>query len=173
MADQATIERAQRGDVAAFGEIYREYEDRIYGLALRMVRDPSRAEDLTQDVFVRAWRKLDRFAGRSAFYTWLHRLAVNVVLNELRRGQREPESVDPADLRLATAAAESAHRGGAGVDLERAIAELPEQGRLAFWLHDVEGYRHREIGELLGIAIGTSKAHLHRSRMRLREILNR
>lgn len=171
MADQSTIERAQRGDVAAFGEIYREYEGRIYGLALRMVLDPGRAEDLTQDVFVRAWRKLASYGGRSAFYTWLHRLAVNVVLNELRRKHREPEPLDPADHRLEGGRRAAASGAGLSIDLERAITTLPPQARLVFWLHDVEGYRHAEVGEILGIAEGTSKAHLHRARMRLRETL--
>ena len=170
------IDRARSGDVAAFGELYREYEGRIYGLALRMLGEPSRAEDATQEVFVRAWRKLDRFAGGSAFYTWLYRLAVNVVLNEIRRRGREPEPVDPADGRLETAPIDAARRSAApasGIDLERAVATLPRQGRLVFWLHDVEGYRHREIAEMLGIAEGTSKAHLHRARLRLRQELTK
>lgn len=174
MADQPTIDRARRGDVEAFGLLYREYEGRIYGLALRMLLDPTRAEDATQEVFVRAWRKLDSFSGRSAFYTWLYRLAVNVVLNEIRRQGREPRLLDPVDGRLEAAAARD--RGaqaapGLALDLERAIAALPRQARLVFWLHDVEGYRHREVAEMLGIAEGTSKAHLHRARLRLREEL--
>ena len=170
------IERARGGDVAAFGELYREYADRVYGLALRMVVDPHRAEDLTQEVFVRAWRKLATFAGRSSFYTWLHRLAVNVVLNELRRMKREPEPMDPTDRRLEPmdpGPRRVSASAGATIDLERAIADLPYQARLVFWLHDVEGYRHREIGDLLGIAEGTSKAHLHRARLQLREALAR
>lgn len=176
MADQQTIEQARSGDVAAFGRLYREYEGRIYGLALRMLLDPTRAEDVTQEIFVRAWRKIDRFSGRSAFYTWLYRLAVNVVLNELRRRSREPLSVDPTEDRL-DRAAEPRSPAVAGpstrLDLERAITALPRQGRLVFWLHDVEGYRHREIAEMLGIAEGTSKAHLHRARLRLREELTK
>ena len=175
MADEQTIEQARRGDVAAFGRLYREYEGRIYGLALRMLLDPTRAEDATQEVFIRAWRKIDRFSGRSAFYTWLYRLAVNVVLNEIRRQGREPEPVDPASGRLDAAAAIGAtapSSPSAGLDLEKAITALPRQARMVFWLHDVEGYRHREIAEMLDIAVGTSKAHLHRARLRLREELN-
>ena len=174
MADQQTIEQARRGDVAAFGRLYREYEGRIYGLALRMLLDPSRAEDATQEVFVRAWRKMDRFSGRSAFYTWLYRLAVNVVLNEIRRQRREPEAVDPTEGgldRVPTGGAASGGGPGLSLDLERAITALPRQSRMVFWLHDIEGYRHREIGEMLGIATGTSKAHLHRARLRLRQEL--
>ncbi len=176
MADQQTIERARGGDVAAFASLYREYEGRIYGLALRMLLDPSRAEDATQEVFVRAWRKIDRFSGRSAFYTWLYRLAVNVVLNEIRRRGREPRAVDPPESGLESVAGPGPPPGGGAagaLDLERAITALPRQSRLVFWLHDVEGYRHREIAEMLGIAPGTSKAHLHRARMRLREELAR
>lgn len=176
MADQQTIEQARGGDVAAFGRLYSEYEGRIYGLALRMLLDPARAEDATQEVFVRAWRKMDRFSGRSAFYTWLYRLAVNVILNEIRRHTRQPEPVDASGGALDHAASASAAPTSspvAALDLEKAITALPRQGRLVFWLHDVEGYRHREIAEMLGIAAGTSKAHLHRARLRLREELTR
>lgn len=176
MADQQTIEQARGGDVGAFGRLYREYEGRIYGLALRMLLDPARAEDATQEIFVRAWRKIDKFSGRSAFYTWLYRLAVNVVLNEIRRQGREPGPVDVDEGgldRLPGRDVAAVTGPAVTLDLERAITALPRQSRLVFWLHDVEGYRHREIAEMLGIATGTSKAHLHRARLRLREELAR
>lgn len=171
MSDSDLIRKAQTGDVGAFESLYRKHVGRIYALCLRMVADPARAEDLAQEAFLRAWQKLRSFRGRSAFSTWLHRLAVNVVLSEMRsRGRGSIQSTTPEQLQ-AVPDPRPQRWPDTGVDLERAIAALPEQARLVFVLHDVEGYRHREIGRLLGIAIGTSKAHLHRARRILREVL--
>lgn len=173
-SERALARRAAGGDVAAFEELFHQHQGRIYALCLRMTADPARAEELTQEAFVRAWQKLDRFRGASAFGTWMHRLAANLVLSDLRsRGRwakREVEA-DPESPELARAS--PAPRDGAGrrIDLERAIATLPAQARTVFVLHDVEGYRHREIAEIAGIAEGTSKAHLHRARQLLREAL--
>ncbi len=165
------VSRAQGGDVTAFENLYRTHSARIYATCLRMVADPSRAEDLTQEAFVRAWQKLSSFRGKSAFGTWLHRLAVNLVLGDLRSQSRRPaESVDPVELQ-ALPDQGPVRRPEAGIDLERAIAALPPQARCVFVLHDIEGYRHHEIGRLMGIAVGTSKAHLHRARRILREEL--
>ena len=166
-----TVERAQQGDVAAFKAIYRSNVGRVHALCLRMVGDRSTAETLTQDVFVRAWEKLGSYRGDAAFSTWLHRLAVNVVLQERRSSSR----------RMAREKASSVHGNGssanperadAGHDLDRAIATLPTKARMVFVLHDIEGYQHQEIAELMGTSVGTSKAQLHRARQLLREVLN-
>lgn len=171
MSERDLVSRAQDGDVTAFESLYRTHASRVYAVCLRMVADPSRAEDLTQEAFVRAWQKLSSFRGKSAFGTWLHRLTVNVVLGEIRsRSRRRDEAVDTAELGT-VAELRPVRRPGAGIDLERAIATLPSQARMVFVLHDVEGFRHAEIGQLMGIATGTSKAHLHRARRILREVL--
>jgi RNA polymerase sigma-70 factor (ECF subfamily) len=171
MSERELVARAKDGDVAAFEALYRQHEKRIYGLCLRMVADPSRAEDLTQEAFVRAWQKLGSFHGQSAFGTWLHRLTVNVVLGAIRsRSRRKDFAVANEELHIVpdprpAPALES------GIDLTRAISELPPKARVVFLLHDVEGLKHGEVAEALGIAIGTSKAHLHRARQILREAL--
>ena len=145
----------------------------MYALCLRLTGDAGAAEERTQDVFVRAWDKLRSFRGESAFSSWLHRLAVNVVMNERRTTIRREQRVTPM------AAPEVLERGkgeptvGLGIDLERAIATLPEGAREVFVLYDIEGYSHAEIGELTGIAEGTSKAQLFRARQLLRERLDR
>ena len=165
------VRRARRGDVEAFEELYRGHVGRIYAVSLRMVTDPALAEELTQEAFVRAWRKLASFRGTSAFGTWLHRLAVNVVLDALRarRRWRERFSEEPPARQPATP-----ERDAAGaLDLERSIAMLPPRARTVFVLHDIEGYKHREIAKLLELSVGASKAHLHRARRRLREELQR
>lgn len=164
------VRRAQAGDRAAFRRLYEDHVSRVYALCLRLTGDPEEAMERTQDVFVRAWGKLRSFRGEAAFATWLHRLAVNVVLTDRRSAGRRGRRAD-------TAAAlgprsEPAPRVGLAVDLERAIAALPPGARAVFVLYDVEGYRHDEIAELTGIAAGTSKAQLHRARKLLREALS-
>lgn len=145
----------------------------MYALCLRLTGDAGAAEERTQDVFVRAWDKLRSFRGESLFSSWLHRLAVNVVMNERRTTIRREQRVTPV------AAPEVLERGhgeptiGLGIDLERAIAALPEGAREVFVLYDIEGYSHAEIGEMTGIAEGTSKAQLFRARHLLREKLDR
>ena len=166
----ARIHRAQAGDRAAFRELYEEHVGRVYALCLRMTGEPEEAMERTQDAFVRAWRSLGSFRGDAAFGTWLHRLAVNVVLGERRSTGRRERRVSAAtadDRRV-----EPAPRAGLGVDLERAIAGLPAGARRVFVLYDVEGYGHREIAAMTGIAAGTSKAQLHRARRLLREALS-
>jgi len=171
--EQELVRRAQHGDVGAFEALYRAHVNRVYAVTLRLTGDPDLAQDLTQEAFVRAWRKLGSFRGESAFSTWLHPLAVNVALSERRsRRRREARVTTTDDLggleRDATPAA-----GGHALDLERALGQLPEGAREVFVLHDVYGYTHEEIGGQLGIAAGTSKAQLHRARQLLREALGR
>ncbi len=165
------VRRAQRGDAAAFERLYREHVGRVYGLCLRMVADSGRAEELTQDVFVHAWNKLDRFAGRSAFSTWLHRLTVNLVISAQRSRKREQDRVDGNESEAVEQYADKAGMTGLAMDLENAIASLPEQARRVFVLYQLEGYAHQEVAETLGIAQGTSKAHLYRARQLLKESL--
>jgi RNA polymerase sigma-70 factor (ECF subfamily) len=166
------IGRAQSGDVDAFEQLYREHSPRIYALCLRLkAGDKSDATELLQDVFVKAWRRLDTFRGDCAFASWLHRLAVNTMLESARTDGRRTARVLPMEdtSRLAGAARSSGIE--LKMDMENAIASLPKGARLAFVLHDVEGYQHQEIAEQLGVTVGTIKAQLHRARRLLRERL--
>ncbi len=162
------IERAQRGDAGAFARLYRDNVERIYAVCLRMSGDSERAERLTQDAFVRAWRALPSYRGEARFSTWLHRIAVNVVLEDHRSRSRR-------NLRHEAAASQSppvvAEDTEARLDLERAIADLPAGARMMVVLHDIEGYRYEEIAELTGVALGTVKSQIHRGRRLLRESL--
>ena len=168
-----SVSRAQSGDPDAFEAVYRAHAGRVYALCLRMSADAGRATELTQDVFVRAWEKLGSFRGESAFGSWLHSLAVNVVLSALRSERRrseEPLDQDSPSLDSAHGSPLTAHEV---LDLEAAIASLPPMARQVVVLHDLEGYEHAEIGRMLGIAEGTSKAHCFRARQLLRERLSR
>lgn len=161
---------AARGDASAFERLYRTHVARIHSLTRRMLGGHE-ADEVTQDIFVRTWQKLGQFRGDSAFSTWLHRLAVNVVI-ERRRSfaiQRERMSDDPAALELVTVAPA---RADLRVDFDAAIEQLPPGARGIFVLHDVEGYKHREIASMLDITTGTSKRQLHRARMLMRKHLS-
>ena len=171
MTTDDLVRRARAGDEAAFEALYRAHAGRVYAVCLRMTGNAEEAKTLTQDAFVRAWEQLRTFRGEAAFGTWLHRLTVNLVLMDRRQAARrredalpegeatEPGRVDaPLELRM---------------DLEAAVAALPTMARQVLVLHDIEGYQHAEIGRLLGIAEGTSKAHLFRARRLLREALER
>ncbi|MBC7791597.1 MAG: RNA polymerase sigma factor [Anaerolineae bacterium] len=166
---------AAAGDRVAFERLYRANVSRVFSLCARMCADRARAEELTQDVFVRAWEKLPLFRGESGFSTWLHRLAVNVVLNDRKTQGRErsrasgEDDGDDIDSLPAGRREQYAER----MDLEAAIATLPPGARKVFILHDVEGYKHEEIASMLGVTSGGSKAQLHRARLLLRERLNR
>jgi RNA polymerase sigma-70 factor, ECF subfamily len=169
------VRRAQAGDQTAFRDLYHQLAGRVYALCLRLTGDAGAAEERTQDVFVRAWDKLRSFRGESAFSSWLHRLAVNVVMNELRTTSRRERRVTPmaAPETLERGRGEGTAGGGLNIDLERAIATLPEGAREVFVLFDIEGYSHAEIADMTGIAEGTSKAQLFRARHLLREQLDR
>lgn len=173
-APQDDVALASRGDRRAFERLYRVHANRVFSLCVRMAGDRTLAEELTQDVFVRAWEKLSLFRGESAFATWLHRIAVNVVLNdrqsEKRRRDRLDEGIEDMDT-LDHSHAQPMEVPGLSIDLERAIATLPPGARKVFVLHDVQGYTHEEIGEMLGVTSGGCKAQLHRARMLLREAL--
>lgn len=169
-ADAALVRRAVAGEVAAFEQLYRRHAARVHGAILRLVgRDRARAEELTQDAFVQAWRKLGSFRFESAFATWLHRLGVNIALMDLRI-RRDEDAMDDDALHAAAGFEVpfcAAERG----DLERAVAALPPRARAVLVLHDVEGYKHEEISAELGMAVGSSKAQLHRARGLLRRAL--
>lgn len=168
------VRAAQRGDVAAFERLYRAHAGRVTALCLRLTGDRQRAEELMQDTFVRAWEKLGSFRSESTFGTWLHRVTVNLFLVADRGDRRRLARVEPTEAlddlpAVVLARDDPAER----IDLERAIAALPEGARMAFVLHEVEGYRHDEIAAMSGIAPATVRAQLHRARRLLMEALNR
>jgi RNA polymerase sigma-70 factor, ECF subfamily len=173
--EMALVERCRRGDLGAFEELYQAHAGRLFSVACRILGNPSDAEEVLQEIFLSAHRKLDGFRGDSALGTWLYRLATNQCLDYLRsRGARMNQVTDTLDD--APVAAGAAVRGLAEqtvtrMDLERALARLPDGCRAAFVLHDVEGLEHREVAEALGIAEGTSKSQVHKARQRLRALL--
>jgi RNA polymerase sigma-70 factor, ECF subfamily len=174
------IRRAQEGDSAAFEFLYQLHGRRVYALCLRMVGNPADAEDLMQEAFLQLFRKIGTFRGESAFSTWLHRMTVNVVLMRLRKKSLPTDSLEESlepdaensgpkrdvgapDLRLSGAVDR--------VNLERSVEKLPPGYRTVFILHDVQGYEHNEIAEIIGCSVGNSKSQLHKARTRLRELL--
>jgi RNA polymerase sigma-70 factor, ECF subfamily len=178
--DADVVRLAQQGDAVAFERVYRLYSRRVYSLCLRMVADPAEAEDLTQDVFLHLFRKIGTFRGESAFSTWLHRMAVNIVLMRLRRKRIAKISVDAItnpgdesdtqpkefgcpDLRLSGVIDR--------ITLQAAINELAPGYRAIFILHDVQGFKHSEIAEIFGCSVGNSKSQLHKARTLLRQLL--
>ena len=167
--------RCREGDTAAFETLYRTHAGRLFGLLTRMTASAQDAEDLLQDVFVQAHRKLAGFRGESSLGTWLYRLAVNQCLDHLRgkhtRMARATDSLDADDAAEPVAVTPLVPDAVARIDLERAIAQLPPGCRAAFVLHDVEGLEHREVAEALGISEGTSKSQVHKARMKLRVLL--
>jgi RNA polymerase sigma-70 factor (ECF subfamily) len=165
------VSRARGGDVEAFAELYRRCVGRVYAVCRRLAGEPALAEDLTQDVFIRAWEKLGSFRGESAFSSWLHPLAVNVAIGALRARRREVARGPVYEDGTTAEPAAPARPPEMAITLETAMDRLPAGAREVFVLHDVEGFRHEEIGRLTGIAAGTSKAQLHRARRLLREAL--
>jgi len=163
------VARARSGDVSAFEGLYRDHVGRVYGLCLRMTGHAQTAEDLTQVTFVSAWRSLPGYEGRSRFSTWLHRIAVNAVLGQRRGpgGRDEISLTDEAGEQMDIAAEPEIERV-TPIDLERAIAGLPAGARDILVLHGIYGYSHEEAAGMLGIAVGTCKAQLHRARHLLR-----
>lgn len=165
------VRRAQSGDLEAFEALYREHCGRVYGVCMRISRDPAQAEELTQEAFIRAWSKLNTFRSGTQFPAWLAKVAVNVALGDRRsRGRRRLHEVQIDDPERWDPPSRPTHPG-AGIDLERAIASLPPGARKVFVLYEIEGFRHQEIADRLGLSSGTSKAQLHRARRLLRERL--
>jgi len=167
--DYALVRSAGAGDMRAFEALYRKHSRRLYAVLCRLCGQPARAEELMQDAFVRAWQALPGFRFESAFSTWLHRLAVNTALMDLRaRVGAEAFVSDVASLAHHGIGASVGDRTALGLDLERAIATLPPRARAVLVLFDIEGWKHEEIAVELGMAVGSSKAQLHRARQLLR-----
>jgi RNA polymerase sigma-70 factor (ECF subfamily) len=176
-AELELVERCRSGELGAFEELYRAHSGRLYSLAVRMLGNPADAEDLLQEIFLSAHRKLDSYRGEAALGTWLYRLAMNQILDHVRsraaRSGQLTDGLDDASLLADASGHRLADRAIDRIDLERAMLELPEGCRAAFVLHDVEGLEHREVSEVLGIAEGTSKSQVHKARLRLRGLLQR
>jgi RNA polymerase sigma-70 factor (ECF subfamily) len=173
--EKAWVEAAKAGDTRAFEHLYRRHAGRIHALVWRLGgNDAALADDLVQEAFIRAWDKLHLFEGKSAFGTWLHRLAANVALSDRRiRVRRVARELPMDDTVERTAVGDRDLQVGLRMDLEQAIASLPERARTVLVLFDVEGYRHEEIADLTGMAVGSSKAQLHRARKLVRAALDR
>ncbi|HMK31950.1 MAG TPA: sigma-70 family RNA polymerase sigma factor [Terriglobales bacterium] len=179
LSEAEAIARAQRGDADSFEVLYGLHKRRVYSLCLRMTGNSAEAEDLTQEAFLQLYRKIATFRGESAFSTWLHRMAVNVVLMHLRKKSLNQVSLDETlepqqeDSPRRDFGAEDTSLAGSvdRVHLERAIGSLPPGYRMIFVLHDVEGFEHNEIAEMMGCSIGNSKSQLHKARMKLRDLL--
>jgi len=174
--DLDLAQRCQHGDGAAFEELYRAHAGRLFNLVFRMVGSTTEAEDLLQEVFLTAYRKLGSFRGDSSLGTWLYRLAVNHCLDVLRGRQakmaRVTDSLDEEGAMEPAAAAPVIPSAVSRLDLDRAIARLPPGCRAAFVLHDVEGFEHGEVATMLGVSEGTSKSQVHKARMKLRGMLS-
>jgi RNA polymerase sigma-70 factor, ECF subfamily len=174
--DRDMVSRCRQGDVEAFEDLYRRYHQRLFNVAYRMTGSAADADELLQEIFLQVYRRIETFRGESALSTWLYRVAVNCCLDHLRsklgRQQQVTGFID--DLDQVEPTAPGSWRPDSVLDrmeLERAIAKLPPSYRAAFILHDVEGLEHHEVGDMLGIAVGTSKSLVHKARMRLRLIL--
>jgi RNA polymerase sigma-70 factor (ECF subfamily) len=174
-AELALAQRAVAGDEGAFEAIYRANSARVFSVCLRMAGTRDRAAELTQDVFVHVWQRLGSWRGESALSSWIYRVAVNLVLSNVRGEKRRLTHEMPEDDEVETARHEprAEHHEGDRLDLEHAIAALPRGARTVFVLHDVEGYQHAEIAKMTGTAEGTCRAQLHRARRLLMEALNR
>lgn len=168
-----TVERARRGDADAFEQLYREHAPWVYALARRMAEDETLAKDMTQEIFIRLWQKIGSFRGESEFTTWFRRIAINVCLNKVGDERRRTKRVFLTDDVGAFETPGRARAPETGIDLERAISGLPTHARTVFVLHEVEGYKQREIAEMTGVAEGTVKSQLHRARKLLQAAINR
>jgi RNA polymerase sigma-70 factor (ECF subfamily) len=174
-ADIELAARLHEGDVTAYEDLYRRHGSRVYNLAYRMLGGAADAEDLLQETFLQVFRRIDSFKGEAALGTWLYRLAINLCLDRLRsksgKADRQTSSVE--DIREWRLPAAGGLEGGSvtRIDLERAIAQLPDACRAAFLLHDVEGFEHQEVGRMLGVSDGTSKSQVHKARLRIRAFL--
>lgn len=170
--DRLLVRLAQKGDRRAFESLYRISVTRIYALCLRLTGDAAVAEECVQEAYISAWQNLDKFRGDSAFGSWMYRIATNQVMSHFRKQGRLEQHVRPVEEGEWERIDAPPEHTGLGMDLEGAIATLPDGARTVFVLHDVEGHRHEEIAAMTGMAVGTSKAQLHRARRLLRERLD-
>jgi RNA polymerase sigma-70 factor (ECF subfamily) len=179
LSEKEAVRLAQQGDSEGFERLYQLHSRRVYGLCLRMVKNPMEAEDLTQDAFLQTFRKIQTFRGDSVFSTWLHRLTVNIVLMRLRKKRSEislDETLEPNDeSRRPSVELSEPDLNLSGVidriNLKKAIDQLPHGCKKMLVLHDVQGYEHNEIARIVGCSVGNSKSQLHRARKRLRQLL--
>jgi len=179
LTEREAIRRAKDGDVAAFEYLYKMHGRRVYGLCLRMIKNPAEAEDLTQQAFLQLFRKIGTFRGESGFSTWLHRVTLNIVLMHIRR--KKPTEILVGDLEHSRSSGEGPRERSSSdtsmlgaierLNLVRAIRRLPPGYKRLFLLHDVMGYEHNEVARLLGCSTGCSKSQLHKARKRLRRLL--
>lgn len=169
------VRQAAAGNAHAFKELYKNNVSRVYAVCLRASQDRDTAEELTQEVFIKAWEKLSSFQFGSKFSSWLHSIAVNQFLMMKRSEKRFTERVAELTEIANKESTSSRHKYSidSKIDIETALGKLPQQARLAFILHDIEGYKHHEISDIMNIEVGTSKAHLHRARRMLREELTK
>jgi len=181
LSEADIVQRVRKGDQTVFEDLYRAHSRRVYALCLRMLGNPTEAEDLTQEVFLLLFRKIHTFRGDSAFSTWLHRLTVNLVLMNLRKKPAPVVSIEASPDADDGTASQGVDIGGPDLSLEgsldrinlaRCIAQLPLGFRTIFVLHDIQGYEHHEIATILGRSVGDSKSQLHKARARLRELLH-
>jgi RNA polymerase sigma-70 factor, ECF subfamily len=176
-SQRSLVQRAQRGDEQAFADLFQMHKKRVYSVCLFMTKDIAEAEDLTQEAFMQVFRAIGGFQGNAAFSTWLHRVAVNTVLMKLRRRKPSTSSLDQPISPESSQPSEFGKRDPAltgvidRIALRRAIQELPEGCRTVFALHEVEGYEHQEIAQLLHCSVGTSKSQLHRAKRKMRDLL--
>jgi RNA polymerase sigma-70 factor (ECF subfamily) len=179
LSEAEIIGKAQAGDVGCFEALYERHKRRVFGLCLRMTGNYAQAEDFTQEAFLQLYRKIATFRGESAFSTWLHRLSMNIVLMQLRKKglpevsleqTLEPQQEDTPRKEIGTRD-NTLHGSIDRMAVEHALESLPPGYRMIFILHDVEGYEHNEIGEMLGCSIGNSKSQLHKARIKLRSLL--
>lgn len=170
--DFELVKKSQKNDVNAFEKIYRKYAGRIYALSLRMAGNPSIAEELVQEIFVRVWQKIHLFEFRSGFYTWMHRLAINLILNSQRNKLKYSDNEIKIDEISSDQAGNQNGRIDVSMDIEKAMQKLPAGAKEVFILYDVEGLQHDEIAQLKNISVSTSKSQLHRARKMLREELS-
>jgi RNA polymerase sigma-70 factor (ECF subfamily) len=174
-SDFELAQKSAAGDTGAFEELYRRHFRRVYALCMRMMGNPTEAEDMTQEVFLQLFNKIGMFRGESAFTTWLHRMTVNQVLMHFRKKSTRSELItDEGETPIQIVRGTENPGAMATVDriaLERALQQLPTGYRTVFVLHDIEGYEHYEVAEMLGIAEGTSKSQLHKARLKLRQLI--
>lgn len=177
LSDYELTQLSAKGDMVAFEEVYQRHHRRVYSICLRMLKNTTEAEDLTQDVFIQLHRKIGSFRGDSAFTTWLHRLTVNQVLMHFRkRNVKFEKTTEEGETPVQIVAGSANPRKMPVVDkiaLEHAIAQLPNGYRNVFVLHDIEGYEHEEVARILGCSVGTSKSQLHKARLKLRKLIKK
>jgi RNA polymerase sigma-70 factor (ECF subfamily) len=169
--DLTLCKRCQRGDVHALEELYKRHKDKVYALALRLTNNVQDAEDIVQDVFIQVYRKIGNFRGDAAFTSWLYRIATNISLSALRRRKRLPDELEGRESKISDRKLNAHDAPVLRPFLERAISSLPPKARMVFVLHDVQGFQHNEIAEMMGCSEGTSKSQLHKARAQLRKVL--